>query len=62
MLLQLGDTSLPEQGPDLTRPDDVDLDLLKKIHHVLLEVRRLAPISARSSWRFRVEVRARTRN
>lgn len=36
---QLGNTDLPEQSPDLTQPDAISLDLLKTLHHVLLEVR-----------------------
>jgi hypothetical protein len=34
-LVQLGDTSLPEE-----QPETVDDELLQKLHHVLLEVRR----------------------
>lgn len=42
--VQLGNTDLPEQSPDLTQPDAISLDLLKTLHHVLLEVRcRLFP-------------------
>lgn len=36
---QLGNTDLPEESPDLTQPESVSLDLLKTLHHVLLEVR-----------------------
>ncbi len=34
---QLGDTSLPEKAPD--NEEEVTEDLLKKLHHVLMEVR-----------------------
>lgn len=36
---QLGNTDLPEQSPDLTKPDEIPLELIKTLHHVLLEVR-----------------------
>ncbi|BGO99555.1 Multifunctional methyltransferase subunit TRM112 [Rhodotorula toruloides] len=35
---ELGNTDLPEQSPDLTRPEAIPLDLLKTLHHVLLEI------------------------
>ncbi|BGP33002.1 hypothetical protein JCM10296v2_004791 [Rhodotorula toruloides] len=35
---ELGNTDLPEQSPDLTRPETIPLDLLKTLHHVLLEI------------------------
>ncbi|GAA5844190.1 hypothetical protein JCM11251_006712 [Rhodosporidiobolus azoricus] len=35
---ELGNTDLPEQSPDLTQPDSISLDLLKVLHHVLLEI------------------------
>ncbi|GAA5943473.1 hypothetical protein JCM1841_003056 [Sporobolomyces salmonicolor] len=35
---ELGNTDLPEQAPDLTHPEAVSLDLLKTLHHVLLEI------------------------
>jgi len=41
-LSQLGNTDLPEQSPDLTQPESLSLDLLKTLHHVLLEVRSRA--------------------
>jgi len=37
-ILQLGDTSLPAEQPEM-----VDEDLLKTLHHVLLEVRKPRP-------------------
>lgn len=42
--VQLGNTDLPEQSPDLTQPEAISLDLLKTLHHVLLEVRTPAPL------------------
>jgi hypothetical protein len=36
---QLGNTDLPEQSPDLINPNSLSSDLLKVLHHVLLEVR-----------------------
>jgi len=44
VLLQLGDTSLPEEDPTAATSDDtteteMDEELLQKLHHVLLEVR-----------------------
>lgn len=38
LVLQLGDTSLPEEQPEM-----VDDDFLKALHHVLLEVRSYLP-------------------
>jgi hypothetical protein len=40
--MQLGDTSLPEEEPESTpeMETDGDEELLKKLHHVLLEVCR----------------------
>ncbi|SGY14486.1 BQ5605_C010g06198 [Microbotryum silenes-dioicae] len=35
---QLGDTSLPTERPDFDDPQAVPLDLIQKLHHVLLEV------------------------
>ncbi|GAA6043756.1 hypothetical protein JCM8097_006655 [Rhodosporidiobolus ruineniae] len=35
---ELGDTSLPEQSPDLTQPDSISTELLQTLHHVLLEI------------------------
>jgi multifunctional methyltransferase subunit TRM112 len=35
---ELGDTSLPDQSPDINDPM-MDEEVLKKLHHVLLEVR-----------------------
>lgn len=37
-LLQLGNTDLPEQSPDLTQIDSIPIELIKTLHHVLLEV------------------------
>ncbi|PWN37427.1 uncharacterized protein FA14DRAFT_159489 [Meira miltonrushii] len=34
---ELGDTSLPEQGPDMEDPM-LDQQILRNLHHVLLEV------------------------
>lgn len=39
----LGDTSLPDQGPDPSKPLE-DADLIQLLHHVLLEVSTLALI------------------
>lgn len=39
-ILQLGDTSLPAEQPEM-----MDDDLLKALHHVLLEVRKSAVYS-----------------
>ncbi|GAA6062364.1 hypothetical protein JCM10212_004210 [Sporobolomyces blumeae] len=35
---ELGNTDLPEQSPDLTAPQDIPVELLKTLHHVLLEI------------------------
>ncbi|SCZ89173.1 BZ3501_MvSof-1269-A2-R1_Chr9g10068 [Microbotryum saponariae] len=35
---QLGDTSLPAERPDFDDPQAVPLDLIQKLHHVLLEI------------------------
>ncbi|ORY89640.1 hypothetical protein BCR35DRAFT_300036 [Leucosporidium creatinivorum] len=35
---ELGNTDLPEQAPDYTKPDEVSEELLRTIHHVLLEI------------------------
>ncbi|GAA6005937.1 hypothetical protein JCM10207_007281 [Rhodosporidiobolus poonsookiae] len=35
---ELGDTSLPEQSPDLINPASISVELLKTLHHVLLEI------------------------
>lgn len=44
--LQLGDTSLPEQSPDLTKPMEIPVETLQLLHHVLLEVEKSLPSSA----------------
>jgi len=36
MHIKLGDTSLPNEQPDVVNADE---EFLKKLHHVLLEVR-----------------------
>ncbi|BGP56140.1 hypothetical protein JCM8202_005908 [Rhodotorula sphaerocarpa] len=35
---ELGNTDLPEQAPDATQPETVSVELLKTLHHVLLEI------------------------
>lgn len=40
---KLGNTDLPEAQPDLSAPQDVTLETLKLLHHVLLEVRFFTP-------------------
>ncbi|SCV69654.1 BQ2448_1048 [Microbotryum intermedium] len=35
---QLGDTSLPTERPEFDDPQAVPLDLIQKLHHVLLEI------------------------
>ncbi len=42
----LGDTSLPDQGPDASQPLE-DEALIKLLHHVLLEVRFVHHLGAR---------------
>ena len=45
--LQLGNTDLPETSPDLADAKSISVELLKTMHHVLLEVRPcrgLAPV------------------
>ncbi len=36
--LQLGNTDLPEQSPNLADPESIPIELLQKLHHILLEV------------------------
>lgn len=48
--LQLGNTDLPEQSPDLTNPESIPIELLQKLHHILLEVSPLR-------WTLRTQVR-----
>mgnify|MGYP001599131869 FL=1 len=40
---QLGNTDLPEASPDLSQPQDIPIELLHVLHHVLLEVRSSSP-------------------
>jgi len=47
LLLQLGNTDLPEQSPDLTAPESISPELLKTLHHVLLEVSLLLALFLR---------------
>ncbi|GAA5976142.1 hypothetical protein JCM11641_003292 [Rhodosporidiobolus odoratus] len=35
---ELGNTDLPEHSPDLTQPEAIPVELLKTLHHVLLEI------------------------
>ncbi|KAM0789594.1 hypothetical protein ACM66B_000402 [Microbotryomycetes sp. NB124-2] len=35
---ELGNTDLPEAAPDLTNPDSISEEMLKTLHHVLLEI------------------------
>ncbi|KAK4054124.1 hypothetical protein OIV83_001149 [Microbotryomycetes sp. JL201] len=35
---ELGNTDLPETAPDFTNPDEISDELLKTLHHVLLEI------------------------
>ncbi|KAI5477598.1 hypothetical protein MNV49_006085 [Pseudohyphozyma bogoriensis] len=35
---ELGNTDLPEESPDLAQPQDVSEEILKTLHHVLLEI------------------------
>ena len=41
---QLGNTDLPGASPDLSQPQDIPIELLHVLHHVLLEVRSSSPI------------------
>jgi hypothetical protein len=44
VVLQLGDTSLPDEEPAAwTDVEKLDEELLQKLHHVLLEVSRCPP-------------------
>lgn len=40
---QLGNTDLPGASPDLSQPQDIPIELLHVLHHVLLEVRSSSP-------------------
>lgn len=40
---QLGNTDLPVESPNLSDPGSIPLELLQKLHHILLEVRSLSP-------------------
>lgn len=44
---ELGDTSLPDKSPDINDAM-MDENILKSLHHVLLEVSRSSPISSTS--------------